>query len=159
VNKIDVASLLWGAAGFLFLWAVKHFLDRAVLPRVLDWWARQTRKSALTRSEELLKLFKRDLGHASDIRYLILRVEEFVVVLVSASAIFNTGFLLLVTHPTVLGESAPGSLLIFLLAFLTMGFFAVVIWGVQYKHKRDADMFINLEKHREETVSRLRKTA
>ena len=107
MNKIDVVSLLWGAAGFLFLWAVKHFLDRAVLPRVLDWWARQTRKSALTRSEELLKLFKRDLGHASDIRYLILRVEEFVVVLVSASAIFNTGFLLLVTHPTVPWRISP----------------------------------------------------
>jgi hypothetical protein len=58
--QIDLPSLSIGAAIgavplWLLGWVAKHFLDRLVLPRVLDWRARFNKMRALNRAELLLK--------------------------------------------------------------------------------------------------------
>jgi hypothetical protein len=61
---------------YLLQWAGKHFLDRLVLPRVLDWWARQSKKMALQRAKYLCQQFELDLKLYSNIDLVVLRIEE-----------------------------------------------------------------------------------
>jgi hypothetical protein len=77
---IDLSSLLWGAAGtvflFLFGWAGKHTLDRLLLPRLLDWWATQTRTRALKRAQGLVDNFEYEVACYADIRMLLYRTDR-----------------------------------------------------------------------------------
>jgi hypothetical protein len=61
---------------YLLQWAGKHFLDRLVLPRVLDWWARQSKKMALQRAKYLCQQFELYLKLYSNIDLVVLRIEE-----------------------------------------------------------------------------------
>lgn len=51
-------------------------LDRLVLPRVLDWWARRNRVRALKRSDYLLKQFEIDIRLLQDVPRLIIRLTR-----------------------------------------------------------------------------------
>jgi hypothetical protein len=69
---IIVGSITW----FLLQRVGKHFLERLVLPRALDWWAAFSKKMALNRAELLLKTFEFDLKLATNIQLFVLRIEQ-----------------------------------------------------------------------------------
>ena len=94
-----------GILGFLLTWAAKHLLDRLLLPRVLDWWARQNRRWALQRAEQLLSLFITELRRASDTRHLILYLVDRVAVLVAFVSAFNVLLLLMILLQQIVPES------------------------------------------------------
>ena len=51
---MQVSAIVSGIIAFLLAWAGKHVLDRLLLPRVLDWWARKNKKWAMERAAQLL---------------------------------------------------------------------------------------------------------
>jgi hypothetical protein len=71
-------SVTW----FLLGWGAKHLLDRTALPRILDAWARHSKKKAERRAEELQKQFQKRLSLATDTRMLIIPVVSGATVLV-----------------------------------------------------------------------------
>jgi hypothetical protein len=61
-----VSAIVLGIIGFLLAWAGKHLLDRLVLPRVLDWWARKNQKWAMERAAQLLEQLEKESKYASE---------------------------------------------------------------------------------------------
>jgi hypothetical protein len=72
--EINVWALLAGVGGFLLAWAAKHFLDRLILPRVLDRISRINKRLTLRRANKLRERFNSDLKYIGNFPALMVRM-------------------------------------------------------------------------------------
>jgi hypothetical protein len=159
---IDLPSTILGFLGAYFVWLLgwggKHLHDAIILPRIRDFWARQSTQAALQMADQVLQQFEIDMWKASDPRYLVLHVYRMLCAAILSSTTFITLLLVLIfwnqrfTLATGVGEGE--ALLLLLVPVLYM------LWlfmTVNYEYKRTVGIFLNLDKHRTETVTRLEK--
>jgi hypothetical protein len=159
---IDPLSTILGVLGAYILWLLgwggKHLHDAIFLPRIRDLWARQSTQAALQMADQVLQQFAIDMRKASDPRYLILHVYR----MLSAATLSSSAFIMLLlvllfwnqvfTPVNVIGEG-QALLLLLLPVLYTVWLFMTV----NYEYKRTVGIFLNLDKHRTETVARLEK--
>ena len=157
MSDITIGVIIGGLIVFFLQWAGRHLLDRLVLPRVLDWWARQSSKMALNRAEILLKQFENDVKAYSNIRLFILRIEDrrnklfsfpFTVALLMIYAIL--------TNQYIPGEKATYGQIAFLL-FAIIAICAYWSFGFIYQNRRDYRVFENFNIYRIEIIERVEK--
>jgi hypothetical protein len=83
---IDRAIAIYSAIGalllFLLQWAGKRLLDSLVWPVLADWAARFNRTWATSRAEGILQLYILEWKRSSDIRYLLIHVEQRISIIV-----------------------------------------------------------------------------
>jgi hypothetical protein len=95
----SLTSIVLGIVGFLLAWAGKHLLDRLLLPRVLDWWARKNKKWAMERATQLLKQLEMEARCALDTRHLILFLEDRTAAMVIFLGVFNALAIITIIFP------------------------------------------------------------
>jgi hypothetical protein len=153
---IDLTSLsIVGILVWLLGWVSKHFLDRLVLPRLVDWWARLNKTWAIKRAEQLLNLFVIELRRASDSRYLILNLDERFAVVVCFVGGVNILLILLVLLQQIVPESErlnQEKVLSLLVLIVVLVIFLV---GTFYTNRRLVSIVTNPAKHRDDLVVRL----
>jgi hypothetical protein len=159
---IDPVSTIFGALCAYILWLLgwggKHLHDAIILPRIRDLWARKSTQSALQMADQVLQQFEIDMRKASDPRYLVLHVYRMLSAAVLSSTAFITLLLVLLfwnqlfAPVNVIGE---GQALLLLLLPVLYAFW--LFMTVNYEYKRTVGIFLNLDKHRTETVARLEK--
>jgi hypothetical protein len=72
--EISVWTLLAGVGLFLLGWAAKHFLDRLILPKLLDRISRTNKKLTLRRANKLRERFNSDLKYIENFPSLMVRM-------------------------------------------------------------------------------------
>jgi hypothetical protein len=67
------SAVVGGVIIWLLGWVGKHFLDRLILPRFLDWWAARNARRAAKRAKRVLALYQNEVIELYDVRYFLLR--------------------------------------------------------------------------------------
>src|SRR5690349_61798 len=62
--------------GFFTYWAAKHALDRLLLPRYLDWYARRNRRRAMKRAKQIGEAMLSTWRMKTDARYLMIELYQ-----------------------------------------------------------------------------------
>jgi hypothetical protein len=150
----SLSSIVLGITGFLIAWAGKHLLDRLLLPRVVDWWARQNKKWAIERAVQVLKQLEMESKCASDTRHLILFLEDRTAIMVIALGVFNALCIITLIFPLepefarFKEATAPILLLVPVMGFL-------MIYSVRYLNRRFVSLFTDANAHWDKTIVRL----
>jgi len=158
MSNITIGVIIGFVTLYLLQWAGKHFLDRLVLPRVLDWWARQSKKMALHRAKYLCQQYKRDLTLYSNINLVVLRIEErrnrhllfpFSINLLLVYVIFT-----LQNFPKI---QAPPTQAAIMFA-VTIFFMSISMFFIMpYENRRDYRTLADFTHYRDRTILRLEK--
>jgi hypothetical protein len=149
-----VSAIVLGIIGFLLAWAGKHLLDRLVLPRVLDWWARKNQKWAMERAAQLLEQLEKESKYASDTRHLILFLENRTATMVITLGILNAlGIITIIVPVEPEFQQFKLATAPILLLIPVMG--ALMIYAVNYINRRFVSLFTDANAHWEKTIARL----
>jgi hypothetical protein len=156
MSDLTIGLIAGGLVVFLLQWAGRHFLDRLVLPRVLDWWATQSRKMALNRAEFLLKTFESYLKMSSNFSAVILRAEERSHRLLAFP--FGISFLMILAifiRPYVPDNGTHDHIGLIVVGTITAC--ALTIATVILENKRDYRALSDLAQYRNRVIGRLEK--
>jgi uncharacterized protein with PQ loop repeat len=154
--QVDLTSLGIGAISiWLLSWASKHFLDRLVLPGVVDLWARLNKRWAMQRAEQLLKLYVLEVQRSTDNRQLILHLMDRATIIVCWVGGVNTLLLLMVLLQQVVPEAErlnPQRISALLVIIAVLGIF---LWAIFYTNRRLSSIFTDPAKHRANIIGRI----
>ncbi len=156
-SNIDPSALLGVlglVASFLLGWAAKQTLDRLMLPRILDWFARRQRNSSQKRAEHVLEQFLYNLRHISDTRHLIIRLGDRLTFLILWTASTNTTLIILLIYQQSAKERLA-TVPILLLLVVLVGYAFVLLISIR-SGIHETSMLTNLEAYRGQIVDRLR---
>jgi hypothetical protein len=158
MSDITTGIIIGGIIIFVLQWAGKHFLDRLVLPKILDWWARQSKQMALNRAGYLLTEFELDFKLASNIQKLLLRIEK----RSQAFLFFPLAMILLlilsiIAHLYFPDDDKATYKQMGALAVAVIIMYAQWILALYYQNKRDYRVLFDVHGHRDRLMSRLEK--
>jgi hypothetical protein len=157
--QIDLLSAAVGGVVFWLLgWAAKHLLDRLVLPKIFDWWARQNARWALKRAEQLLHTLEIELKYATDIRQLVVFVVDRLAVLVLVLGVLCLLLTLKVIENQMYPDYVHRHLDMAVFHWLTIAVplvFGFFLWVIYYANRRLVAAISDPIKRRDETITRL----
>lgn len=155
--QIDLSSAAIGGVLFWLLgWVAKHFLDRLVLPRVLDWRARFSKQRALNRAEFILEQFERERSQSLDTRLLSLALGRLIIANICFIRVMISMLIIIIIGQ--LAEPKFETLKtgdIYILYYVPVSFVLFVAAFYYSWNRRLVSLFTNPAKHRDEIITRI----
>jgi hypothetical protein len=158
MSDITIGVILGFVMLYLLQWAGKHFLDRLVLPRVLDWWAKQSKQMALQRAQYLCQQFELDLKLYSNINLVVLRIEE----RRNKHLLFPGAIVLLLVYIIFIRQNypevqAPPTQVAIMLLVTILLVSISIFFIMTYENRRDYRALADFTHYRDRTILRLEK--
>jgi hypothetical protein len=157
MSDLTTGLIIGGVIVFFLQWAGRHILDRLVLPRFLDRWAKLSKTMARNRGRFLLTQFEDNLRIYSNIHLFVLRLED------RRTKLF--AFLFAITILVVLailsflytpGDQATPHQVAFLV-FAVIVMCASSVFTFVIETRRDYKTFSDFGAYRARTIARLEK--